>query len=596
MRTTWLFSVLLASAALGCMASAGDARPHPARSAEAVRADALDASRAIDGAIDAAWAAAGLTPAPDVDDATFARRTSLDLVGRIPTSGELGTFLADPGADRRARWVDRLLASPEHDTHLARTWELILLGRETKNRALDVAAFRRFLADRFAKNTPWDQIVREIVTADGRTSLGGDVGPTAFADDPARAEEERAAGINGATNFFVRFAKSPADLAGTTSKAFLGVQIQCAQCHDHKSESWTQDDFRGFASSLLHVQAKPIEREKGRMSVFELGDADRLPRRMLRDEALSKIADTDPRALDGTDLGSGADARDALAQWMTSKENPYFARAMANRVWGELIGQGLTEPVDDMRASNPPVLPEVLDALAARFVKTGFDLDDLYRTVALTRAYARGVTPGKGTARDALFSRADLRPLSSDALLDSYFAATDMDDVLDAKAPARAAVLKAQIRRRLGFVFEEDSESNGATFDGTMQQALFEMNGPLTAAATGFSEGSAIARAVRGRADAAAVDELWMRTLGRHPTTEEAARALAFVTAPTPAEPEEEAVTRPATIGGGGKGKGKRGGALPPAVVRSSAKSDRERAYEDLFWALLNSSEFNLRR
>ncbi|HTJ80191.1 MAG TPA: DUF1553 domain-containing protein, partial [Polyangiaceae bacterium] len=534
-------------------------------------------------------------------------RASIDLVGRIPTADELRAFLADAAPDRRQKLVDRLLASPEHDMHLARAWEAILLGNETKNRVVDRGAFRRFLVERFAKNQPWDALVRDIVTAEGQTSVGGPGGAMAFVDDEDRGAEEKAASIDGATNYFLRFAKTPADLAGTTSKAFLGVQIQCAQCHDHKSEKWKQDDFRAFASALLHVQARPVSGDKGEIRVFEIHDAARVPRRLLKDEALAKIADTPPRALDGTPLGDGEEARPALAKWMTSKDNPYFARAMVNRVWAEMIGEGFFEPVDDMRTSNPPVMPEVLDALTAHFIETGFDLDDLYRTIASTRAYARSVAPAKGNLRDALFSRSALRPLSSDALLDSYFAATGMDDVLAEKVPARAEVIKAQIRRRLGFVFDDDSEANGDAGGGTMQQALFEMNGVLTAAATSFAEGSTLADVVRKGDDAAAVDELWLRTLSRHPTAEELAKAQAFLKSDAAADgapPEKgnaDARNAGKALKAAKKGKGgksAKGGAttLPPAVTRSFAQDARERAYEDLFWALLNSSELYFRR
>jgi hypothetical protein len=554
------------------------------------------ASAAVDTALEKAWKEKGLTPSAAVDDATFLRRVTIDLVGRIPSSAEVRAFFDDASPDRRARSVDRLVASPEHDRHLARTWEAILLGGDVKNRVVDRAAFRRFLERRFAENARWDVLVREIVTAEGRTSLGGKrKAGAAFVDDPELGEEEAEEGVSGAANYFVRFAKSPQDLAGTTSRAFLGVQIQCAQCHDHKTEAWKQTDFQSFASAMSRVRIEPVDRTKGQMGVFEVADAARPPRRLLRDDELRAIAEAEPRALDGTVLG-GKDARDALGAWMTTRENPWFSRAIANRVWAEMFGAGLVEPVDDLRPGNPAVVPEALDLLAEGFEASGYDLDYLYRTLAMTNAYGRAVGEGKGSARDALFSRAALRPLASDVLLDSVFVATDLERLLEDRAPKRADLVKAGLRRQMRFMFESDTESNGDTYDGTLQQALFSMNGVLPVAATTVAPSTVLESLVE-QSDEAAITELWLRTFSRRPEASELERAKAFL-----AEPREAGGDEPRAPGGGGggrkNGKGvmKAGKLVPDAALRSRASTDRERAYEDLFWALLNASEFNFRR
>ncbi len=582
----------------GCSASPSSSGPTVEAAAPADAAPATP----IDAALARAWKARGLTPRPLVDDATYLRRASIDLVGRIPTVEEARAFAADAGADKRARAVDRLLASPEHDRHLARRWEAILLGGEVRQRVIDQAAFRRFLERRFQENVGWDALVREIVTAKGKTSLGGAMRPgAALMDDPSRGQEESGADVNAAANYFVRFARSPQDLAGTTSRAFLGVQIQCAQCHDHKTESWKQADFQAFASSLARVKIGAVDRERGMQAIFEVEDARRVPPRLLRDEEVRAIADATPRALDGTDLSGAGDTRQALAAWMTSKQNPWFSRAIANRVWAELFGAGLVEPVDDLREKNPPIVPEALDLLAEGFEESGFDLDYLYRTLARTDAYARAGAEGDATPRDALFSRSALRPIGSDVLLDSFFVAADVQHLLEERAPERAELLKAMLRRRLRFVFESDTESNDASFDGTLQQALFSMNGILPIAATTVARGTVLER-LTSMDDATAIEELWLRAFSRPPTAEEEAAAKEFLAAPHPAAEDDG----PVSPGDGGKRRGKgarkdKTGAgvsrmVPASALRSRADDDRERAYEDLFWTLLNASEFHFRR
>ncbi len=595
---------IAAAIAAGCSAAPASSSG-PEGSADASTAAAADASAsaAIDRVLAKAWSDKGITPSGGVDDATFLRRATIDIVGRIPTSAEVRAFLDDTAPDKRARAVDRLLASPEHDRHMARTWESILLGNEVKNRVVDRAALRNWLERKFVANAPWDSIVREIVTAEGRSSLGGARRPAAaMIDDPDRAGEEAASGISGPANYFVRFAKSPQDLAGNTSRAFLGVQIQCAQCHDHKTEAWKQSDFRSFASAMSRVAIQPVDRTKGQMGVFEVTDARRAPRRLMRDEELRAIAQAEPRALDGTSFDDAEDVREALGTWMTSRQNPWFSRAIANRVWAEMFGAGLVEPVDDLRPNNPAVVPEALDLLAEGFEASGYDLDYLYRTIANTSAYARAVEAGKESPRAALFSRSALRPLAGDVLLDSLFVATDLEKILDDRAPAKADLLKAGLRRKLRFTFEDDTESNGTSYDGTLQQALFSMNGALPIAATSVAPSTVLESLVK-KSDDEAITELWLRTFSRKPTAAEIEEAKAFLAKPHEPAGGEAAATpdEPRGKRGKGKAKGKAGrlqgaGTLPPAAMRSTAKTDRERGYEDLFWALLNASELHFRR
>ncbi len=541
----------------------------------------------------AAWEKGGLTKSPTVDDATYLRRVSLDLVGRIPTSSEVRAFLADETPSKRAQLVDRLLASPEHSAHLARVWDAISMGPRTKAQNVDRGAFERWLELRFSEKAPWDRMVSELVSATGKNSLGGPRGPDAFDGGVERAKEERTAGVNAAVNFVLRRAGQPQDLAGDVSRVFLGVQIQCAQCHDHKTEKWKQTDFQSFAAVFTTVKPQPIDREKGTISIFDLENVSKTPKRILKKggDDLAKIAASPPMALDGTDLSGDEGRRDALAKWMVSPSNPWFARAMVNRVWADLLGAGFVDPVDDFREKNPPVLPEALDRLAADFRESRFDLDALYREICASEPYQRAVAKGDTSAREALFSRAELSPMSSDQLLDSIFAATELDRSIAHVKDDAVGRTKLALRRRMAFVFDDDSESNAQGYDGTVQQALMMMNGTFAGASTSILPDDALESIVRDeRSDASRIEELYLRTLSRLPTGDETARWEKFFAAPREFDVRGPPSPDDGRIAGLGKDplQGKR--------VRSRAHSAREQAYEDMFWALVNSSEFFFRR
>lgn len=602
MRNGWFtLGMLVGLGCVGVAAGCGGQRETAAPAKSSSPVAALDSKGPIDTLIDAAWTTAGKTPVAEVDDPTFLRRVSLDLLGRAPTVLEVRLFAADKAADKRARLVETLLDRPEHARHLARMWERTLMGPEVKNRFADRGAMKRWLEEKFASDAPWDTMVREVVAAEGKSSVGGGRAAQMGAEDPERASEEKADGVNGATNYTLRFGNSPTDLAGTTSRVFLGVQIQCAQCHDHKTESWKQSDFREFAATFTHLKANPLDRDKGQIPVYEITSSKKPDRRVTRATEPEIIA-ASPRALDDTSL-DGDNPRASLAQWMTTKDNAWFSRAMVNRVWSELMGQGFVEPIDDFRPSNPAIMPEVLDALAEDFEAHGFDLDHLYATICATRAYALDLGGGAESPRAASFSHQALRPLSSDQLLDSIFAATEADKLLDARTPARAELIKAAIRRRMSFVFESDSESNADAYDGTLQQALFAMNGSLPMAATAVKEDAFLADLVAKSSDSVVVTELYLRTLGREPSVEELAAARTFVAADRGQDPgvpragkKDKKVTKPKKVKGSKAGVATDPAEIVSAAVRSDAETDRERGAEDLFWALINSSEFGFRK
>ncbi|MFO0612448.1 MAG: DUF1549 domain-containing protein [Polyangiaceae bacterium] len=579
-----------AAAVNGCSSGGGGAAPPGTPSGVANRAAA---TTALDRAIEDAWAAANVTPAEPIDDATYLRRVSLDLVGRVPTLDEVRAFDADASADKRVAAVNRLLADPSHAKHLALVWDEILMGPLTKANLIDRGAFMRWLELRFAEKASWDAIVRELVTATGRSSAGGDRGPEAFTGGVERARAEQKEGVNAATNFVLRHVRTPGDLGGDVSKTFLGVQIQCAQCHDHKSEKWKQADFNGFAATFTHVAPKPVEREGKRIPVFDLENAKAAPRRLMKDASYASIAKSPPRALDGTTL-EGEDPREALAAWITRPSNPWFAKAMVNRVWAQIFGSGFVDPPDDFRDSVPALAPAVLEQLAKDFTDAKFDLDALYREILSCRAYATSVASGDRAARDALFSHNVLVGMSSDQLLDSIFAATGLEDALSNVKRIDPETVKLAVRRKVRFVFDDDTESNGADFDGTVQQALFLMNGGLVAIGSSVVPDDALDHLFDAKAsDEDIVRELYLRTLSRAPRADELASWKTFLSEERAFDerppPDAPPVVKKAT-------KQPTREPLPAKRLASRAKTPRQQAVEDMFWALLNSSEFFFRR
>lgn len=580
---------LLLLAALGAFGGAalpacGAAKRGPAASGGAATVGAASATppevAEVDAAIRRAWAARGLHPAATVDDAGFLRRAWLDVAGVIPPPEAVVAFLDDPRPDKRARAVDALLASPRWADHMTDAWDDLLMGDRPAGPVVDRAAFRGWLRDRFARDVSWAEIVRDLVGATGRNSAGGAVRPrlSRFETTPP------APGVNGAVNWFLRYQDAPQDLAGTASKLFLGVQIQCAQCHDHKTEPWKQDDFRRFTACFARTKVLPIDPPKTagvrRVAIEDEVRAVRRPKR--RAGAWAEYDAARPTTLDGRDLSGEPDARAALAAWIVADDNPWFAEATVNRVWAHMLGRGFVEPVDDHRPSNPPLVPEAQTLLAKGFVRSGHSLRWLVRAIAATEAYQRASAPASDrTASEEAWATFRVTPLAPRELLDSIAAATGLDALLEVWTRERAHAVELELRRRIDGLFDVDEEVAPASFEGTIPQALFLLDGALVHDATSAVRGGALAKLLAtNRGDAERVEALWIRALSRRPTAEETAAALAFL-----------GEARPSVRTSGAVARGLAAGRLGRAVDRLPADARRE-AWEDLFWALLNSSEF----
>lgn len=570
---------ILTAAAL---AACGHRAVHEVRGPEETQAPASHelGARDVDAALRAAWKQAGIEPAAPVDDARFLRRAWLDLAGVVPPAEVVTRFLADPSPDKRRTAVAGLLAAPTWAERWANRWERLLLGPSVRTPVVDREAFRGWVRSAFARNQPYDRFVYDLVTATGRNTAG---------------EEEEGTPVNGAVNWLLRFRDAPQDLAGTTSRVFLGVQIQCAQCHDHKTEKWTQEDFQRFTACFMRTGAAPVDREMSKTELV-VRDTGRPAYLQQGKKKLgpSPYASAAPAALDGADFSASPNRRQALGRWMIDPQNPWFARAFVNRAWGELFGRGIVDPVDDLRPGNRPLLPELLDKLAADFAAHGFDVRRLYAMLCDTEAYQ--LSSGKAARGDGqLWSRHPLAPLGPDELLDSIVAATGTQPVLSRIAGDDLDKLRADLRRQMNVLFDVDEQPEDAPYQGTIPQALMLLNGRLVNGGAAAIPGGALAEILEahGGDDAAVIEALYLRTLSRPPTPEERAHWIEFVHAPRQVVRDDGSPVVSARAKDAA-----RSGALGERRLarvdrlRPRRETSRQQAFEDVFWALLNSSEF----
>lgn len=330
-----------------------------------------------------------LPPSPPCTDSEFLRRAYLDTCGILPPEAETKAFLADDDPKKREKLIDRLLNRPEYVDYWAYRWSEMLLVSSRKLPQPAMWAFYRKVRQSVADNEPWDRFARDILTATGSTLT------------------------NGGGNYFVLH-KDVSQLAEATAITFLGLSIGCAKCHNHPLEKWSQDEYWAFANLFSRVGLKNGDRA-GEVLVQSRSDGEALhPRRGVA---------MPPMPLDGKPLplDSPVDRRVYFADWLTAPDNPYFARALVNRVWRNYMGRGLVEAEDDLRVSNPPSNAKLLDALAADFVKNRFDVKRLMRTILTSAAYQRSSKPlPENAADDRFYSRYIVRRLPAEVILDAY--------------------------------------------------------------------------------------------------------------------------------------------------------------------------------
>jgi Protein of unknown function (DUF1549)/Protein of unknown function (DUF1553) len=438
----------------------------------------------IDEQVKAAWTREKITPAPLADDAEFLRRVYLDIIGIIPSHEEAKAFLDDTSADKRAKLIDRLLEHPRYALHQADEWDLVLFGRhppgyETYRRP----TFQRWLQEQFAKNVPYDKWVADILKAEGTTV------------------------DNGPPWFLAQYSRQPEDAAEKITQTFLGVQLQCARCHDHPFENWKQVDFYGMAAFLARLQVIQFDKKNNELKVMigETNTGEVLFTGPASQQTPGKKGEPiKPKFLQGEPLDeppppkdqkeerslpSGKvppkpqfSRKDKLAEWVTARDNPYFARAVANRIWAQFMGCGIVHPVDNMSAKNRPSHPELLDACARALVEHNFDIKWYIRELCNSQTYQLASTGNVEEARPRWFERARVRPLSAEELLESWRLATGYDEVVASKAGKTDA--KAQGRFHgvtwdyMVRFFGQPSNGTG-NFQGGLQEHLYLNNGEV---------------------------------------------------------------------------------------------------------------------
>ncbi|MBK8256298.1 MAG: DUF1549 domain-containing protein [Polyangiaceae bacterium] len=576
-RTRLWVPFLLAALAVGC--SCKNPKPGAKAAPSAQVAPALAGSK-VDSLLKATWQAQGVLPTAAADDRTFIRRATLDMLGVLPTPEEVQTFVADAGADKRARLMDRLLADNRFSERFAAVYTDLLLGESGPKKDVDRAAFRGWLRDQMAARAGWNTIAHEVVAGTGKNSPGGAVRDRLIAA-AATVAPKNDDDVHGNVNYMVRFRGAVEDLAGRTSRNFLGVQIQCAQCHDHKTEAWTTAQFKSFAASFIQTRAVPVDdKEKGEVRVLELKDMPKVKLGPKATESQRAIAEAPPRALDGTQLDT-RDRRRALADWMVAKQNPTFAKAFVNRTWAHLLGTGFVEPVDDFRPGNKPDLPELLEALADGFVASGYDIRGLYKTICLSEAYQRSAGPPA-----KLWASFSVRPIGAEVLFDAVVYATGLGPLVEEIAGERAELVRARAKQRFVLVLDVDEDAGTHSFEGSIPHALLLSNGAVTRMGARAIEGGSLLAILRDKGDDnSKLDALYERTLSRKPTQEEREHWKTFLADSMLIK--DDAQGKPLNAG---RPKDDMLAKLEKRLP-SKAKTPKEKAFEDIFWALLNSSE-----
>ncbi len=330
-----------------------------------------------------------IPPSTQCNDREFIRRAFLDAIGRLPTPDEVSKFIDDPRKDRRVLLIDSLLGRPEYVDYWTYKWSDLLLISSRKLPQPAVRSFSHFVRQSVADNKPWDRFTREILTVRGNTLQ------------------------NGQANYFMLH-KDISDLSESTALTFMGMSIMCARCHNHPLEKWTQDQYWSMANLFAQIAIKNGDRA-GEFSIQSTSEGDVMhPRRGIPMTAT-------PLGEPPASAGGGRDRREYFADWLTSKDNPYFAKALVNRVWKNFLGRGLVEAEDDLRQTNPASNEELLDALAQDFIKHTYDVKHLTRTIMNSAAYQRSATPqAANKGDDRYYSRYLIRRLPAEVVLDAY--------------------------------------------------------------------------------------------------------------------------------------------------------------------------------
>lgn len=485
-----------------------------------------------------------------VDDEIFLRRVSLDIIGRVPTPQQITAFVLDPAEDKRAKVVEKLLADSRYGENWGRYWRDVIMYRKSEERSQIVAGtLEKYLVESLYANKPWSQVATEMITASGD-------------------------GLeNGATGLIIAQQGQPEETVAEISRIFLGVQIQCAQCHDHPTDRWKREQFHELAAFFPRVASRIILARDRRAIEVTVNDSSiarnfRGPMNMrVRGTPEHYMPDLNNPTSKGTlmepvffatgdNLPQGtrdADRRGSLAKWITEKDNPFFAKAIANRMWSELVGEGFYEPVDDIGPDRTCTAPQTLDYLAAEFAETGYDVKWLISTIMATEMYRLPSAARRGPEEPAFQANVSQR-LRADQLFDNLL------HVLEASEPAEMGPagpggyrFNRGPRSQFNVAFGYDPSQRRDEIATSIPQALTMMNAPVVNTAMRGTGRTMLARLLSEiKDDKALVQELYLKALAREPSQSELTTCLLYV----------------------------------------KQVGNRTEAFEDILWTLVNSTEF----
>lgn len=494
------------------------------RAGDLAKLDAQALAKAIDQAIEQRLKSEQVKPGSQADDAEFLRRVCLDITGVIPSADKAAAFLDSKEPDKRAKLIEELLADPQYGRHMADVWALLMFPHDSNNRRLQPDPLNKWLEKEFNDNTPWNKLVTKLVTASGPQDQ------------------------NGAVTYLL--ANPTVDkMTDSTTRLFLGVQLQCAQCHNHPFTGWKQSEY--WAMAAFFMKTRPDNVNKAGKTGTSPGLSESNNDKGRGKGQLPESAKIVPAKFLGGDkptLDTKEPYRPVLASWMTSAENPFFARAMVNRMWAQFFGRGFINPIDDMHEGNLASHPELLKQLSDQFVASDFDLKHLIRSICNSQTYQHTSKPSAGgEVNEALFSRMAIKALTPEELYDSL-ARVMGETTRDGTNKGNKGRIQAGPRAAFTAFFRTDDAADPTEYTAGIPQALRLMNSAQLNRPSGVIEQASKLSPDKG------VERLYLGTLSRRPTAEETQKMTAYL------------------------GK----------------NNDVRKGYGDILWALLNSSEFAL--
>ncbi len=487
-------------------------------------ADPKAVARLLDDAIQKRLDDAKITASPAASDAEFIRRVCLDIAGEIPNVDRTRAFLDSKVPDKRAKLIDELLASPEYARRMTDIWKGLLIPNTAASARQKHEPFTQWLETGFSANKKLDVLARDVLTAGGM-------------------QDE-----NGAVTFFMTH-ESVDEITDRVSRVFLGVQLQCAQCHKHPFGDWTQAEYWGFAAFFTKMKSMYVKEGNIQRYGAKEDNAPKSKALLMVPPSRKEIA---PTFLRGEKANVSADGPylPALAEWIASAKNPYFARANVNRVWRQFFGRGLVNPVDDMTDDNKGTHPELLSALSREFAESGFDLKHMIRGICNSKAYQRTSKPLNSNVTDkTLYSHMAVRVMTPNQLFDSLEVVFALANNEKTPAPTDATrKVKAGERGRFATFFRGEDDADPTDYEAGIPQVLYLMNsGHHYRIAKAANE-----TVIRTKTPESFVETMFLSTLSRPPTEQENKKVLDYIAKAT----------------------------------------DKRAVYHDVLWALINLTEF----